>query len=325
MPTPMPQTQGGSEESRIDEAIGGNERSFRELVAPYRAELQVHCYRMLGSPQDAEDLVQETLFRAWRRLGRFERRSSMRTWLYRIATNACLDELERRPRRAEPVQPYPDGTDEIAPEIADPAARYAQREGMELAFLAAIQQLPGRQRAILILRDVLGWSSSEVADLLDTTVAGVNSGLQRARATIDPDLPAVAVSAAGPKTRKLLSRYVDAWERVDIEGLVSLLQQDAALRMPPQPSVVGAQSIGRFFESVAGGCGIGRIPIELSSANGRPALVMYRATDDGGREPHGILLLETSGDLVSALDAFIDPGLVRFFEAPGCAAPHPSG
>ncbi|MGH3463870.1 MAG: RNA polymerase subunit sigma-70, partial [Kribbellaceae bacterium] len=193
-------------------AQAGDERAFRSLVEPYRTALEIHCYRMLGSPHDAEDIVQETLLRAWRGLERFERRASVHTWLYRIATNACLDELERRPRRPEPVQPFPHARVEEAPApIADPAARYALREGMELAFLTAVQQLPGRQRAILILRDVLGWTGPEVAALLETTVAAVNSALQRARATIDRELPATALTADAEAERELLRRYVDAW------------------------------------------------------------------------------------------------------------------
>src|SRR5882724_95063 len=174
------------ERALVAAAQAGDERAFRALVEPYRRALEIHCYRMLGSPHDAEDVAQETLLRAWRSLERFERRSSVHTWLYRIATNACLDELERRPRRREPIQPFPDTlVQEAAAPVYEPAARYAQREGMELALLSAIQLLPGRQRAVLILRDVLGWTAPEVADLLDSTVASVNSALQRARATID--------------------------------------------------------------------------------------------------------------------------------------------
>jgi RNA polymerase sigma-70 factor (ECF subfamily) len=294
-------------------AQAGDERAFRRLVEPYRAALEVHCYRMLGSPHDAEDVVQETLLRAWAALGRFERRASVSTWLYRIATNACLDELERRPRRPEPVQPFPDERLEQADApIVDPAARYAMREGIELAFLTAIQQLPGRQRAILILRDVLGWTAPEVAELLDSTVAAVNSALQRARATIDGDLAPVAAVPADSE-RELVRRYVDAWERVDIDGLVSVLREDAVMRMPPQPSVHGPAAIGRFLRGVAGGCGIGRIQVVPTRANGRPALAMHQRTDSGALEPHGIMVLEIEGDAIAGLDAFIDPGLPALF------------
>src|ERR1022692_4873399 len=184
-------------------AQAGDERAFRRLVGPYRHALEVHCYRMLGSPHDAEDVVQETLLRAWRGLERFEPRAALQTWLYRIATNACLDELERRPRRPEPVQPYPDRqVEEAASPTYDPAARYAVREGMELALLTAIQQLPGRQRAVLILRDVLGWTSPEVAELLESTVSAVNSALQRARTTIEQHLPAPVLPEAKATERE---------------------------------------------------------------------------------------------------------------------------
>jgi RNA polymerase sigma-70 factor (ECF subfamily) len=294
-------------------AQAGDERAFRQLVEPYRAALEVHCYRMLGSPHDAEDLVQETLLRAWNGLDRFGQRASLNTWLYRIATNACLDELERRPRRAEPVQPFPDDRfDEADSPIVDPAARYALREGMELAFLTAIQQLPGRQRAVLILRDVLGWTAPEVADLLDSTVAAVNSALQRARGTIDATIPAAETLPAEAAERDLLRRYVDAWERVDIDGLVALLREDAVLRMPPQEAVVGAAAIGSFFAGVGGGCGPGRVRLTPTRANGRPAVAMHERTESG-LEPHGILVLEVAGGAIARLDAFIDPALLPLF------------
>ena len=180
-------------------AQAGDERAFRALVEPHRRAIEVHCYRMLGSLPDAEDVAQETLLRAWRSLERFERRSTVHTWLYRIATNACLDELERRPRRPEPtVDLYPDERlEDAGVALADPAARYALREGMELALLTAIQLLPGRQRAVLILRDVLGWTGPEVVDLLQSTGAAVNSALQRARATVDAAMGPRPASGAG--------------------------------------------------------------------------------------------------------------------------------
>src|ERR1700727_520987 len=188
-------------------AQAGDERAFRQLVEPYRHALEVHCYRMLGSPHEAEDLVQETLLRAWRAIERFEPRAQLQTWLYRIATNACLDELERRPRRPTPVDPFPDrSSDDAASPTHGPAARYAIREGMELALLRAIQELPGRQRAVLILRDVLGWTAPEVAELLQSTVASVTSALQRARGTIDQHLPQVPLPTADPDERELLNR-----------------------------------------------------------------------------------------------------------------------
>ena len=303
-------------------AQAGDERAFRELVQPYRSALEVHCYRMLGSLDDAEDLVQETLLRAWNGLERFERRASVKTWLYRIATNACLDELERRPRRAEPVQPFPDDRlGQFASPVVDPEARYAMREGVELAFLTAIQHLPGRQRAVLILRDVLGWTAPEAAELLDSTVAAVNSALQRARATIDAQLPATSRTSAGAGQRELLARYVDAWERVDIDGLVALLREDAVMRMPPQRMLRGPEAIGRFFREEAAGGDIGRVAVMPTSANGRPAVAMHVRSADGSSVGHGILVLDIDGDAIVAIDAFIDPSLPRLFGFPEPRAP----
>jgi RNA polymerase sigma-70 factor, ECF subfamily len=284
------------ERALVARAQAGDERAFRELVEPFRRVLEIHCYRMLGSRHDAEDLVQETLLRAWRSLDRFERRASLSTWLYRIATNACLDEIERRPRRAEvvAVDPYPDervAEAALTAPVADPAARYALREGMELAMLTAIQRLPGRQRAVLILRDVLGWTGPEVADLLETTVAAVNGALQRARATVEDVVPTPSVRAVRPASaeRALLARYVDAWEREDIDGLVALLREDAVLTMPPEPRVVvGAAALREFWLTVT--CGL---PALLEPrpvwANGRPAIAFWE--QDG--TPHRLLVLES--------------------------------
>jgi RNA polymerase sigma-70 factor (ECF subfamily) len=292
-------------------ARAGDERAFRALVEPHRRMLEIHCYRMLGSRHDAEDLVQETLLRAWRGLDRFERRATVTTWLYRIATNACLDEIERRPRRAEPVavEPYPDAlVAEAAAPIADPAARYALREGMELALLTAIQRLPGRQRAVLILRDVLGWTGPEVADLLDTTVAAANAALQRARATVEDIVPARSVaSVRRGEDRELLARYVAAWERQDIDGLVALLRADAVLTMPPRPAVVGAAAIGAFFATTCGG--VEALRASPGWANGRPAVLLH----EGGGTPHRLLVLEVgSGGRVGRIHAFAELGLSAF-------------
>jgi RNA polymerase sigma-70 factor, ECF subfamily len=295
----------------------GDERAFRQLVEPYRHALEVHCYRMLGSAHDTEDLVQETLLRAWRGLERFEPRAQLQTWLYRIATNACLDELERRPRRPAPVDPFPDRPlDGTASPMYDPAARYAIREGMELALLRAIQQLPGRQRAVLIFRDVLGWTAPEVAELLESTVASVKSALQRARATIEQHLPASARPAAGPAERELLSRYVDAFEHDDIEALVSLLREDAMLRMPPQPSVIGAVRIARFFRETAAHGDLARMRLTPTWANGRPAVAIHRRDADRGLIPHGISVLQIVGEQIVGIDSFIDPTLLPRYGFP---------
>jgi RNA polymerase sigma-70 factor, ECF subfamily len=298
-------------------AQAGDERAFRQLVEPYRHALEVHCYRMLGSAQDAEDFAQETLLRAWRALERFEPRVQFQTWLYRIATNACLDELERRPRRPEPVDPFPDRpSDETASPTYDPAARYAIREGMELALLRAIQELPGRQRAVLIFRDVLGWSAPEVAELLQSTVASINSALQRARGTIDRHLPETTGPAAGPAERELLGRYVAAFEHADMDGLVALLREDALLRMPPQQLVGGGVRIARFFlETVARG-DLTRIRHRPTWANGRPAVTIELRAEDGTWIPHGISVLEIEDGQIVGIEAFLDPTLVPRFAFP---------
>jgi RNA polymerase sigma-70 factor (ECF subfamily) len=298
-------------------AQAGDERAFRRLVEPYRHALEVHCYRMLGSAQDAEDLAQETLLRAWRALDRFEPRVRFQTWLYRIATNACLDELERRPRRPVPVDPFPDRpSDDAASQTYDPVARYAIREGMELALLRAIQELPGRQRAVLIFRDVLGWTAPEVAELLESTVASVNSALQRARGTIDQRLPETAQTAADPAERELLNRYVAAFEHADMDGLVALLSEDATLRMPPQPSLGGGLQIARFFlETVARG-DLTRIRHRPTWANGRPAVTIEVRAEDGIWIPHGISVLEIEEGQIVGIDAFLDPTLPPRFGVP---------
>jgi len=294
-------------------AQAGDERAFRTLVEPYRRPLEVHCYRMLGAAQDAEDLAQETLLRAWRALERFQPRAQFQTWLYRIATNACLDELERRPRRPEPVDPFPDlALPETALPTYDPAARYAIREGMELALLRAIQELPGRQRAVLIFRDVLGWTAPEVAEVLETTVASVNSALQRARGAIERHLPARTRPAADPAERELLERYVGAFERADMDELVALLREDATLRMPPQPTLVGGLEIAQFFRETARG-DLRRIRHRAVWANGRPAVTIEMRGEDDVWVPHGVSVLEVEDRQIVRIEAFLDPGLVPRF------------
>ena len=295
-------------------AQAGDERAFRELVEPYWRALHVHAYRMLGSIDDAEDVAQETLLRAWRALERFEPRASLKTWLYRIATNACLDEIERRSRRPEPIDPFPDELrGEADSLIFEPAARYALREGMELALLAAIQLLPGRQRAVLILRDVLGWNGPEVAELLDTTQASVNSALQRARATVDAALPERVYAPADPNERGLMDRYVEVWAAGDFDGLVALLREDAEIRMPPQPSVIGAASVASFFLMEAAQGDLRRMHFTSTRANGRPAVIIRGRADDGELVPHGVKLLEVADGRIAGYDAFIGPRYVAMF------------
>ncbi|MDX6620063.1 MAG: hypothetical protein QOK36_2449 [Gaiellales bacterium] len=299
-----PMTAASRDESGLVAAArAGDERAFAELVDPYRRALEVHCYRMLGSLHDAEDVAQEAMLKAWRSLDRFERRSSLQTWLYRIATNACLDELARRPRRAEvAIDPYPDArlADAGSP-VVDPAARYAQREGIELAFLTSIQRLSGRQRAVLLLRDVLGWSAAEIAELVGGSVAAVNSSLQRARATVELQLPARSAFATRARERELVQRYLEAWERTDIDALVALMRHDAMLSMPPQPAVAGAAAVAAFLVRVHDA---EQLTGTATWANGQPAIAIQERSESGERRPHRLLVLDVENDRTARLHAF---------------------
>src|SRR5712691_1834964 len=241
------------ERGLLEAARGGDENAYRRLVEPHRGELHAHCYRMLGSVHDAEDALQDAHLRAWRGLGRFEGRSSLRSWLYRIATNTCLDVIARRPKRVLPidygpaadphggpgepivesvwVEPYPDEVLGLEDGLAAPEARYERRESVELAFIAALQLLPATQRAVLILREVLGFSAREAADSLETTVASVNSALQRARKAVDDRLPeqsqqATLRSLGDERLREIVDGYVDAWQRYDVDAVVAMLTED---------------------------------------------------------------------------------------------------
>jgi RNA polymerase sigma-70 factor, ECF subfamily len=306
----------GEESALLKAAQSGDEQAFGRLVEPYRRALTIHSYRMLGSPHDAEDVVQETLLRAWRNLGNYEPRAPLSSWLYRIATNASLDEIERRPRRPQPVEPYPDTPlgESDAPTY-DPAARYALREGLELGLLRAIQQLPGRQRAVLILRDVLAWTSPEVADLLETSVAAINSALQRARATIDDTLPAAGPAPAAEDERELLHRYVQAFAKDDVDGLLAILREDAVLRMPPQPAVIGADSIAGFLRSVAPGGTYADFRQTPRWANGRPAVTTSLLSPTGELVPHAVSVLVVEAGQIIGIETFLDPALAARFEA----------
>src|ERR687888_647110 len=256
------------ERDLLEAARGGDEAAYASLVDTYRGELHAHCYRMLGSVHDAEDALQEASLRAWRALGRFEGRSSLRSWLYTIATNTCLNAIARRPKRVLPIdygpatdphdglgmplaetvwiEPYPDETIGVPDGHAAPDARYEQRESVELAFVAALQYLPATQRAVLILREVLGFSAAEVAETLDTTTASVNSALQRARKTIDGKLPersqqATLRALGDRKVTEIVQGYMDAMQRGDVDRVVSMLAQDAAWSMPPLPTWFGGR------------------------------------------------------------------------------------
>jgi RNA polymerase sigma-70 factor (ECF subfamily) len=294
--------------------------TFGELEQ-HRRELTAHCYRMLGSPFEAEDAVQETLLRAWRSLDRFEGRSTLRSWLYRIATNVCLDMLEGRERRARPMDLGPAGEPIVenlrTPEVpwlqpvpdslvVDPAEAVASRETIRLAFVAALQHLPPRQRAVLILCEVLRWKASEVAELLDTSVASVNSALQRARATLESsDLsPEASFDEAD---RELLDRYVQAFENYDMDALTSLIHEDATQSMPPYDLwLSGRDDIFAWWYGPGIGCkGSRMVPVE--TANGSPAFGQYKPSESGaGYEPWALQVLEVSGGGIAELTFFLD-------------------
>jgi RNA polymerase sigma-70 factor (ECF subfamily) len=310
---------------------------FAQLADPYRNELLAHCYRMLGSVHDAEDQVQETLLRAWRSYGDFEGRSSIRTWLYRIATNACLRALETRSRRPLPsglgaaaedpdgpvpiphldvpwLQPFPDAL--TASPTHDPAAVVTTRASMRLALIAALQYLPPRQRAVLILRDVLGWHAVETAELLDMSTAAANSALQRARAQLASLAPAEESIAepADPKVQDLLGRYAAAFETADVSGLTELLRADAVLEMPPMLVwFAGREQVGRFL-----GRRVlirpGEFALTPVRANGQPAFAAYMRSAVGEFEAHAIQVLTVAGGGIRRIVSFNDAGLFPAFD-----------
>jgi RNA polymerase sigma-70 factor, ECF subfamily len=301
----------------------------------YRRELTAYCYRMLGSGFDAEDAVQETMVRAWRAADGFEGRSSVRSWLYRIATNTCLDMLRGQQRRARPVDlgpalpptesslvgVMPDGSwvspiadERVLPLEADPAELIEARESVRLAFVAALQQLPARQRSILILCEVLRWHATEVADLLDTSVAAVNSALQRARATLSANASATPVPMQSD-TLKLLDRYVDAFERYDIDELVTLLHSDAVQSMPPYAMwLQGAADIATWMRGPGSGCRGSRML--TTSANGCPAAAQYRPDPAGGHAAWALHVFDVRDGKVCAINTFLDVELFELFGLP---------
>jgi len=312
-------------------AVEGFEPEQLEL---HRRELTGYCYRMLGSFAEAEDAVQETLIRAWKAQGGFEGRSSLRTWLHRVATNVCLDMLRGRKRRALPmglvpsttaaevmrtsdigpeigegswVLPVPDSR--VLPEHADPAQLTAQRDSVRLAFIAALQHLPPRQRSVLLLREVLDWSAAEVADLLDSSVAAVNSALQRARATLAAQ-PLDASTAEDPAQRDLLAEFVDAFERYDVGRLTTLLHDDAVQAMPPYELwLCGAAEIGRWMLGPGAECRGSRL-LPAGTANGAVAFGQYRSDGHGGFTPFALQLIRVDGDRIAEIHSFLMPELL---------------
>jgi RNA polymerase sigma-70 factor (TIGR02960 family) len=324
----------------ISRARAGDDEAFRALTDPHRRELQVHCYRMLGSIQDAEDALQDTLVAAWQGLGGFEGRASIRTWLYRIATNRCLNALRsasRRPAKewnmpdVEPpeptrlgevvwLEPYPDILLEGAIDVPlGPEARYEQTEAISLAFVTALQLLPPRQLAVLILRDVLGFHANEVADMLDSTVESVNSALKRARASLLRRVPPTderepAPAPDSPSEQALVADFVRAYESGDPEALVALLTDDVFLSMPPIPlEYQGRDVVGRLFASIFGSGR--RVDLVPTRANGQPAFGAYRRTATGTRQGSGLFVLTLTGNQISAFTRF-DSNVLPWFGLP---------
>jgi RNA polymerase sigma-70 factor, ECF subfamily len=335
------------EQTLLDAVRGGDEIAFRRLVEPLRADLHAHCYRMLGSLHDADDALQETLLRAWQALPRFGGPGLLRAWLYKIATNVCLNAIAQRRRRLLPiehgppsvpdddpgaplaesvwVEPYPDVELGLEDGYAGPAARYERREAVELAFIAALQHLPGRQRAVLILRDVLGFSAAEVADQLDTTVPAVNSALQRARRAADERLPeqsqqATLRSLGDAAVREIVQRYLDAWERGDVAALAALLAEDATFAMPPYSSWWRGRDVIAAFAADP----VHRyLPLR---ACGQLADAAYRWDPDTDRyiaEALEVLTLE--GTRVRQMTAFMTPDLFPRFGLPDALAQNARG
>jgi RNA polymerase sigma-70 factor (ECF subfamily) len=324
----------------LEAARAGDERAFAELVTPFRRELTAHCYRLSGSIHDAEDLMQEALLRAWKGLPAYEGRASIRTWLYKITTNACLSALEAKKARALPMDlaPAGDASTPMVPRFepiwiepcpeelyADPQpspeARYGLRESVALAFLTALQVLPAKQRALIVLHDVLGWSAAECAELLELSPASVNSALQRARDTLE------ARAGRAPRTddsalRPLLERYISAWNASDLPALVSLLHEDATLAMPPIPvwlrgaSALEASMAAMVFASTVPGT----FRILETHANGGPALAVYRRDDAGDLRPYALQIVSARGDRIEGIIAFLDVSLFARFGLPATLA-----
>jgi RNA polymerase sigma-70 factor, ECF subfamily len=343
----------GHEAGLLQAAKGGDHDALEQLTEPHRRELHAHCYRMVGSFHDAEDLVQETLLRAWRGLDGFDGRASVRHWLYRIATNTCLNFLAARAssRRVLPemlspptdqmpdrepasdiawLEPYPDAAlDRIPDRAPGPDERYDMRESMQLAFIAAIQLLPPRQRAALLLHDVVGWSAAESGRLLDSSSAAINSALQRARATLDEQLPSGPPRVAAIATdeeRALLERYVRAWESTDVDGFTALLTEDASLSMPPWAQwYLGRQAIATFFARTGRSGGHAPFRLVPTAANRQPAFAFYSRWQ-GGREWqfHSIQLLVIRDEAIARMTSFVTATLASIFGLPSVLPPSSS-
>ncbi len=336
---------------QLEAARGGDQDAFGRIVEPYRGELQAHCYRMLGSLHDAEDALQDALLRAWRALSKLEEGKSLRAWLYKIATNACLDAIGRRPKRVLPVdygpaadphdgpgepvvesvwvEPFPDEMLALEDGPPGPEARYEQREGVELAFIAALQHLPARQRAVLILREVLGFSAREVAESLDSTPASVNSALQRARKTVDEVGPersqqSTLRTLGDEPLREIVSGYVDAWERGDVDAVTAMLTEEATLTMPPMATWYRGADVRVFLEDWAfsgrayNAEGARDVRVIPTRANGQPAFATYsRDPEQDAYLPTVLQVLTFDGNRISEITGFVNPELFVSFGLPG--------
>jgi RNA polymerase sigma-70 factor, ECF subfamily len=334
-----------SEHELLAAARAGDEAAFTQLIAAHRAGLRAHCYRMLGSLHDAEDGLQETMLRAWQGVARFEGRSSLRSWLYTVATNVCLRAIERRPKRVLPIDygpaaadphadlgapltesvwldPYPDEALHVPDALAGPDARYEQRESVELAFIAALQHLPARQRAVLILREVLGYTGAEVAAALDTNPDAVYSALQRAHKTVEERVPEKTQQATlrlvgDERLREIVDGYVDAWERNDVDSLAAMLAEDAALTMPPVPTWYRGREIIAAFLRARPLADPSRWRVLPTQANGQPAFGHYRWNDDAHAfMPRAVAVLTLVGDRIGEITSFRDPALPERFGLP---------
>jgi RNA polymerase sigma-70 factor, ECF subfamily len=308
-------------------ARAGDGEAFRVLVSPHRPALHLHAYRMLGSLDEADDAVQDALLRAWRALDTYRDQAPLRHWLYRITTTSSLKIIRARARRPVPageighLQPYPDRLlDQLTDADADPAAIAEQRESVALAFIAALQRLPARQRAALILRDVLAWNAVEVAALLDCSVASVTSALQRARVTLAAAGPAgsgTVHASLGEHERQLLDRFVDAWQRCDMDALAALLRQDVILSMPPElTTITGRTEVTRFFATVPAGGRLDTIRLVRTRANGHPALAAYLPDQSARCRGYGIMVFATAGDSIATITGFPSPDLFGRFGLP---------
>jgi RNA polymerase sigma-70 factor (ECF subfamily) len=339
MSNPALQRQSETEVTYLRAAQLGETGAFDALVAPFRRELHVHSYRMLGSIDDADDALQETLLRAWRQIADFVPRAPIRAWLYRIATNVCLTALEKRARLGEVswsqsidagqeegdvrLDPYPDALlDELVHREPEPDAAAVAHESIELAFVAAVQNLPPRQRATLLLRDVIGYSAAEVAGMLETTTTGVNSVLQRARATLETERNAGRIARQHAQGNaavedRLVRKLVSAWHVADVSAIVSLLTEDALLTMPPEPlRVVGHEAIAAFLSTVPDGGHLENFRLVPTRANRQPALLVYRRLPDGSFHAHEVLVLSIAGDAIASMTRFAGDDLVSRFGLP---------